>query len=386
MKNESEKKKSILESATKVFAEKRFADATISEIAKGAGLTGSGIYTYYTSKEEILFTIIENFLIESHSDLQEHLEGIHGAENKLRKAIWFHCKAYSGNKKEIKIVLESRSYPRFYQSNAYTALKIYAGLITEIIKEGIKEGVFCSLSSPMILRDMILGTIDHIAINWTIKNAANSLDQAETIFDMVMDSVRIGGKGKNRINKKDEKKVKIINVATALFAKKGFADTSMLEIAKKAGVAEGTVYEYFHNKENILIRIPHEKLSELYDTISGNAIERKIKEVISNIFQFYYNEKSYSTILVLMLRTNKKFHISKSSKIIDDLFGIIKDLIIKGQKEKIFKKDLNMEICRNLLFGTVDHILIPWIIFNRNYDLKGVGEEVAELFINAVKR
>ena len=46
MKNESEKKKSILESATKVFAEKGFADATISEIAKGAGLTGSGIYTY----------------------------------------------------------------------------------------------------------------------------------------------------------------------------------------------------------------------------------------------------------------------------------------------------------------------------------------------------
>ncbi len=385
MKDSKTKKNAILESAIKVFAEKGFADATISEIAKRAGLGGSGIYIYFKSKEDILFTIIENFLIESCSGLKEHLEGIQGAENKLRKAIWFHCKAYSGNKKEIKIILESRSYPRFYKSEAYVALKKYAGMITDIIEEGVNDGSFCGVSSPMILRDMILGTVDHIAINWSVKDTPNSLEQAEMIYDMVMSSVRPFPKEKQIVCKKDEKKKRIINAATSLFAEKGFNDTSMLEIAKKADVAEGTIYEYHISKENLLISIPAEKLSELYNNISGNALERKIKEIISSIFQFYNNEKNYSTILVLMLRTNKQFHKSESNKIIENIFNVVKNIIIRGQKENIFKKELNMDICQNLLFGTIDHVLIPWIIFNRNYDLMKTGEEVSDLFINAIK-
>jgi TetR/AcrR family transcriptional regulator, fatty acid metabolism regulator protein len=386
MTNRSKKKKrEILESATKVFSGKGFANATISEIAKGAGLTSSGIYLYYKSKEALLFTIIENFLIRSRSGLSEHLQGIQGAENKLRKAIWFHCKAYSGNKSEIKIVLEARSYPRFYKSTAYAALKQYAGMITGIIKEGIQEGNFSGVSPPMILRDMILGTVDHIAINWTLKNTSTSLDKAEKIYDLVMRAVDPTRKGKGHLDKKSEKRERIVNSAISLFAEKGLNDTSMLEISQKADVAEGTVYEYFQNKENLLISIPREKLTRLYDTVSGNSLEKKIKSLIASIFEFYHHEKDYATILVLMLRTNKKFHKSKSNEIIEKLFAIIEETIVKGQAGNIFKKDLDLQLCRDLLFGTLDHIMIPWIIFSRCYDMRALGAEVSDLFINAIR-
>lgn len=374
-----------MESATRVFSEKSFAHATISEIANGAGLTSSGIYLYYKNKEDLLFTIIENFLIKSIMGLKEHLQGIEGADNKLRKAIWFHCKSYSGNKNEIKIVLESRSYPGFYKSTAYTALKQYAAIITDIISKGINDGTFGNVSSPMILRDMILGTVDHIAINWTLKDAPNTLDQAEKIYDLVMRAVQVSPKEESLLNKKAEKRKRIISAAITLFAEKGFNDTSMLEIARKSDVAEGTVYEYFQNKENLLISIPNEKLTSLYENVSGNSPEKKIKKIISSIFEFYYAEKDYSTILVLMLRTNKKFHKSKSNEIIENLFGIIEDAIKKGQAENIFKADLDIDICRDLLFGTLDHIMIPWIMFNRQYDLRAVGAEVADLFVNAIR-
>lgn len=379
------KKQEILDSATKVFSEKGFANATISEIAKGAGLTTSGIYLYYKNKEALLFTIIENFLINSITGLSEHLQGIQGAENKLRKAIWFHCKSYSGNKNKIKIVLESRSYPRFYRSTAYTALKQYARMITDIIKEGIQDGNFSGISSPMILRDMILGTVDHIAINWTLKHSPDSLDQAEKIYDMVMRAVDPTQKGMGCPDKKAEKRVRIVNSAITLFAENGFNDTSMLEIAQKANVAEGTVYEYFRNKEDLLISIPREKLTRLYDTVSGNSFESKIKSLITRIFEFYHDEKDYATILVLMLRTNKKFYKSRSNEIIEKLFILIEDDIVRGQKENIFRKDLDLDLCRDLLFGTLDHIMIPWIIFNRDYDMRSLGVEVSDLFVNAIR-
>ena len=386
MVNQIEKRrKIILESATRVFSEKGFSEATISEIADGANVAGSGIYKYYKNKEQLLFKIIEEFLHRSCEGLSDHLQGIQGAENKLRKAIWFHCRSYSGNKNEIKIVLESRSYPRFYRSGAYSALKSYAAMITGIIEEGMEEGVFPGISSPMILRDIILGTIDHIAINWTLKDAPDSLDQAEKIHDFVMRGI-MPDHGKTRVpDKKAEKRVRIINTALALFSEKGFNDTSMLEIGKKANVAEGTVYEYFGSKENLLVSIPYEKLKGLYGTISGTSIERKIKGVILNIFDFYHKEKDYSKILVLMLRTNKRFHTSAGSQLIDNLFEIIKEAIEKGQSENIFRNDIDPDLCRNLLFGTLDHILIPWIIFDRDYDLHALGSEVADLFINAIR-
>jgi TetR/AcrR family fatty acid metabolism transcriptional regulator len=237
----------------------------------------------------------------------------------------------------------------------------------------------------MILRDMILGTVDHIAINWTLKNAPDSLDQAEKIYDLVMRAVKPVGKEKLPLDKKAEKRAKILNSAISLFAEKGFSDTSMLEIAKNANVAEGTVYEYFRNKEELMISIPCEKLTRLYDTVSGKSLERRLKNIISSVFEFYYKEKDYSTILVLMLRTNKKFYQSASNEIIEKLFKVIKEVIERGQAENIFKRDIDLDICQNMLFGTLDHIMIPWIIFNRRYDLRALGSEVSNLFVNAIR-
>lgn len=382
-----EKKAAVLESATQVISEKGFADATISEIAKGAGLAGSGIYVYYKNKEDLLFNIIENFLDKSDQGLTEHLKGISGAENKLRKAIWFHCMTFSNpsNRREIKIVLESRSNPRFYRSYAYQALRKYAGQITGIIREGIDDKAFPGISSAMTLRDMILGAVDHIAINWTVNDAADAGQQSEKIFNMVISAVQKRPDTSIPLNKKDEKKIRIIDAATTLFAEKGFNDTSMLEIAKKADVAEGTVYEYFKNKEELLISIPGEKLGELYDAISGNSLESRIRDILSKMFKFYNTEKNFSTVLVMMLRANPKFHRSKSYRIHENMFETIKNIIVQGQAENIFKKDLDLDICRNMLFGTVDHILIPWIMFNREYDLEKIGQDVSTLFINAIR-
>ena len=378
------KDKDIIQSATRIFSQKGFAEATLSEIARGADMATSGIYSYYKNKEALVFRIIEIFLEKSCDGLSDHLQGIQGAENKLRKAIWFHCKSYSGNKSEIKIILEARSYPRFYTATAYEALQRYAGFFTDIIQEGMAQGVFSRISSPALLRDILLGTVDHIAVNWTLRDGTTPLEQWETIYDLIFRAVGPSAESGSNPDKKAAKRSRIINSATALFAQKGFNDTSMLEIAKAAQVAEGTVYEYFGSKEDLLIRIPQEKLHTLHDTLAGTAPEHQIKQVISRIFEFYSNERAYATILVLMLRTNKKFHASHGNALMEDLFGIIESQIQRGQEEACFIRDLDMEVCRDFLFGSLDHIMIPMIIFKRQYDLKAMGDEISQLFIHMI--
>ena len=379
-----DKRPRILTSATQIFAGKGFEQATISEIAKGAQMAPSGIYSCFSSKEEILFAIIEDFLVTSIDGLKDHLEGIQGALNKLRKALWFHCKSYSSSREEIQIVLESRSYPRFYSSQAYENLKQYSQVFTTIIEDGIKEKALHNISSARILRDMILGTIDHVAINWTVKNGPSPLDITEHLFALITQATACQNEEVVSVDKKDLKRKQIINVATHLFATSGYKDANIAEIARTAGVSEGTIYEYFHNKEDLLISIPENKLSKLLDQLTGNEPEDELRKIIHTIFKFYNEDHDYATILVLMLRPNKNFHCSKSNEILNEIFAAIEKTISTGQQRGIFRHNLAPSVYRALLFGSIDHIMIPWIIFNRNYNLVEVGNEVSRLFISAI--
>ena len=379
-----DKRSEILTSATRVFAGKGFEQATISEIAKGVQMAPSGIYTYFNNKEEILFAIIEEFLVASINGLKDHLEGIQGALNKLRKALWFHCKAYSSSREEIQIVLESRSYPRFYNSPAYEKLKQYSRIFTTIIEDGIDEKLLHNISSARILRDMILGTVDHVAINWTVKNGPSPLEITEHLFSLISNATTCKDEEVALVNKKELKRKQILNVATHLFATSGYKDTNMAEIARTAGVSEGTIYEYFLNKRNLLINIPENRLSKLLDQLAGSEPEDEIRKIIHTIFKFHNEDHDYSTILVLMLRPDKNFYKSESNEILDKIFAVIEKSISAGQSRGIFRQNLDPAVYRALLFGSIDHVMIPWIIFNRNYDLVEVGNEVSRLFISAI--
>ena len=380
-----DKRSNILYAAIRIFAMNGFEQAKISEIAKESQIAVSGLYTYFKSKEDILFAIIEDFLLKSIKGLKEHLEGIQGTENKLRKAVWFHCKAYSSSRKEIQIILESRSYPRFYKSHAYEELKNYSQIFMAIIEEGIANGSLYNISSPSVLRDMILGTVDHIAINWTIKNAPSPLEMTEHLFELIINSVTRKEDDSVQIDKKEAKRKRIINEATKIFAQKGYKSTNIEKIALLADVAEGTIYEHYQNKENLLISIPEGKLGMLLNQLSGDVPEEELRRIIHTIFAFHNNNRDYSTVLVLMLRPNKKFYYSESNIILDHIFDIIQKIIVKGQAIGKFKKNLDPEVYRSLLFGSIDHIMIPWIIFDRKYDLIKVGDEVSNLYINAIK-
>ena len=383
--NKPDKKIEILASAIQIFADKGFEESTISEIAANAEISPSRVYSFFNTKEDILFTVINNFLIDSHINLLEHLNGIEGALNKLRKATWFHCKTYSYSKKEIKIVLEVRSYPNFYKSEAYNSLKNYSKVFNEIIEEGILDLSFNNISSYHILRDIILGTIDNVAINWTLRNGPSPIEVFDSFFDMIKSS--IASKNIELIERKKtaEKRKKILKVSTSIFAKAGYKEASTSEIAKAAGVSEATIYDYFKSKENLLVEIPKKKLEKLYEKLIMNDPESDIRGFIYELFRFYNDDHDFSTVLILLLQAKKIFYNSESIDILDRISDLLSRKVNVGQKNGIFKKDLDLSLCSSFLLGSIYHVIIPWIIFGRNYDLLEIGDEVTNIFINAIK-
>ncbi len=386
MSEQDYKHQALLQSATDVLAAKGFTDATISEIARGAGISPSGVYNYYSGKEQILYAIIDAFLQMSLQFLSEHLEGLKGAENKLRKTIWCHCKVMTAHRKQAAIVLEARSYPKLYSSPAFGSLKKYTQVITGIIEEGMAEGCIRPMTTPRLVRDMIYGAIDDITFNWLTTQSPSPMDQVEALCEMIIGAVRPPKElSAEDHDPKKEKLSRILEIATTCFARKGYHGVSITEIAREAGVSEGSIYEYYHTKENLLNSIPAAKLGRLLMYINGQSPERQLKRTILDLFAFYGENRDYTTILVLMLRANKSFINSEGYLIYEKIFNVMARIVQRGQTEGVFSKSINLKLFQSIVYGTLDHIIIPWVMFSRRYNLMELGEEAGNLIIDAIR-
>lgn len=380
------KRASILESATRVFSEKGFFESTISDIARGAGIAESAVYHHFRGKEDILFTIPKDGMKIFLTNLNDQLEGIKGAENKIRKLIWHHCKYFTTNREYTDVLLlECRSNTRFYNSKAYSLIKDYSKIIIDILDEGMREGVICNLASPGLVRDMIMGTVDHAALSWVFKDYPSPLERAEGISELILSSLRSKKGIKRNLGSKEEKRKRIVEAATKIFAEKGYDGATISEIAKEAEVADGTIYEYYKSKEDLIVNIPEENLLELLSYIEEMSPEKKLERVILFCFRFFNNNRYFTSILVLMLRPNRKFYESESNKILDRIGDKIGDIIVEGRKQGVFSNDFDISVFQDLVFGTIDHIIIPWVIFKRKYNLLQLGEEASKLLLNSIR-
>jgi len=186
------KKKRILKVATEVFAEKGFNEATISQIAQKAKVAEGSIYDYFENKEDLLFSIpeerMENFL----SGLYENLEGVEGALNKIRKLIWYHLNFYEKNRDYVLILLQNiRLKPSFTSTRAYALIRDFSRLVVQIIEKGKKEGAIRKDVDSKLLRDAILGSIEHVTIRGSILGGLTKLTSvAPRIYDFFVSGIQ----------------------------------------------------------------------------------------------------------------------------------------------------------------------------------------------------
>jgi TetR/AcrR family fatty acid metabolism transcriptional regulator len=185
------KKQLILKVASEVFAERGFRGATISQIAKKANIAEGSIYDYFKNKEDLLFSIPEERMENYLSGLRLHLKGIKGALAKLRKLIWYHLDFYEKNQDYTRILLlDLRQNPRFSQSRAYRMIRQYSKVILEIIEEGKKENEIRKEVDDYLLRDLLLGTIEHLSIRGFIMGRfPNPAAASDDLYDLVISGV-----------------------------------------------------------------------------------------------------------------------------------------------------------------------------------------------------
>ena len=164
-----------------------------------------------------------------------------------------------------------------------------------------------------------------------------------------------------------EKRDRILRAAVTIFSRKGFFNSKVSEIARAASVADGTIYLYFRNKDDLLISLFEEKMGEVVADVrrriadGGNSLE-KLKKFIENHMDLLEREAGLVEVLQVELRQSTKFLKDYTPVKFFEYLEIISDILEEGRKEGIFRPDLNVSIARRAIFGALDELSLTYIL------------------------
>jgi TetR/AcrR family fatty acid metabolism transcriptional regulator len=216
----------------------------------------------------------------------------------------------------------------------------------------------------------------------------SQVQAARFVHDSLCASV--GSVRKESMSKKAIKREIIIQAAIEVFSKKGFKPASISEIARKAGVADGTIYHYFRNKEDLFFSIPIEKTNEFrsqlelhLEGISGAF--NKIRKFVWYFLYFFKTNPEYGRILMLEMRVSRSFVKTKTYGFLKQSVGMVMDIIAEGQKEGVIRLDTDVYILRNVILGTLEHMVTRWLLKGTNYDLLELHKQVSRVLIDGLK-
>jgi TetR/AcrR family fatty acid metabolism transcriptional regulator len=152
----------IAQALRSLIKDKDFNSITTAEISRVAGVNESLIYRYFGDKRGLIHFVLTEYMNDFYSSIKLDLKGIKGAINKIRKFVWASIHYYDADRVFSKILLlEVRNFPGYFESETYQIVKQYAGLLLEIIEEGIQSGSIRDDIAPSSIRQFILGTIEH---------------------------------------------------------------------------------------------------------------------------------------------------------------------------------------------------------------------------------
>lgn len=196
---------------------------------------------------------------------------------------------------------------------------------------------------------------------------------------------------KEKIMKTNKPKYQqIIEAAVKVIAENGYHASQVSKIAKEAGVADGTIYLYFKNKEDVLVSVFEEKMGQFIDKIAKAANEQpdakqKLKTLIQMHFEQLEANHHLAVVTQLELRQSNYTLRLQINKVLKPYLDIIDEIINEGIKNKEFRADLNTSLLRQMIFGTLDEVVTNWVMKERKYDLGSQAEEVHKFLTEGLK-
>lgn len=189
--------------------------------------------------------------------------------------------------------------------------------------------------------------------------------------------------------KSGEKYRAIIEAAVKVIAENGYHNSQVSKIAREAGVADGTIYLYFQNKEDVLISLFRIKMGEF-----TNMGRKELKELnnpfdkLSKLTLMHFTrleeDRNLASVLQIQLRQSDQSIRKGIAEIIREYYNLIEELVVDGINKGCFRPEVDPKIARKMIFGTLDETATCWVLSSRRYSLTAQAKPAYELLARAL--
>ncbi|MGM0652390.1 MAG: TetR/AcrR family transcriptional regulator [Bacillota bacterium] len=186
-----------------------------------------------------------------------------------------------------------------------------------------------------------------------------------------------------------EKYRDILDAAVKTFAQTGYHRTRVADIAREAGVADGTVYIYFENKEDILVSLFQDLMIRFVDDLCGELAQcgdakEKLQAIITYHLTTLGNRPEQARVTQIELRQIDQSINEGISKPLKEYFNLLEEVIDEGKKQGLYRKELDTRTARKVIFGGIDEVVTCWVMSGKPYKLAALNDSVYNILVRGL--
>ncbi|HJO38318.1 MAG: TetR/AcrR family transcriptional regulator C-terminal domain-containing protein [Vicinamibacterales bacterium] len=201
--------------------------------------------------------------------------------------------------------------------------------------------------------------------------------------------VTLAGSSPARPPASRDKRKAILDAATSVFARRGFFQAQVADVARAAGVAAGTVYLYFSSKDDVLASVFERTMREA--VAEARALVEAVDDPIEQLGRLAHlhlgrlgRNRDLAVVFQVELRQSTKFMERFSAAQLREYLGIIRDAIARGQSTGAMRPDVNPTVASKILFGALDEMATDWILSQRPRRLEDSADTVVDIFVRGM--
>lgn len=190
-------------------------------------------------------------------------------------------------------------------------------------------------------------------------------------------------------NSDGTKRTAILDAAVVEIARHGYHQTTVAMIARRAGVADGTIYLYFRNKEEILFSLFERAMGRFISEgrlqldHEATAVE-KLGRIVDLHLTLVGKDRDLAIISQVELRHSLHFMDQLSRNQVGEYLAIISQVVAQGMEEGSFRKDLNPIFASKAIFGVLDEMATDWVLSQRNKRLESQAKAVTDFLLGGL--
>jgi TetR/AcrR family fatty acid metabolism transcriptional regulator len=203
-------------------------------------------------------------------------------------------------------------------------------------------------------------------------------------------AVADGGPGPAIARRGGDKRERILRAAVKVFAKSGFYAARVSEVAKAAGVADGTIYLYFKSKDELLVSLFEDRVERLLAYMREElpkleGAPARFRRVIELQLGLLEGERDLAEVVTVILRQSTKLMKEYAAPKFMAYLDAIASVVAEGQKAGDFREDVAPHLVARATFGALDGIALTWALGKAEQGaLRRAAGQLADLMLRGL--